>query len=246
MELPNIIGMKFQSESEIWYEHGHTALPALIVILSKHSPICDSCPDSIIQLLFRWAGNSGLGLVIALVLRFHGSVTVLMSYCFGFHIPWFSYCFDELVMAMWFVFIAIVEASSITQSVTQTWIITCIARFWTITPTHKKYPQPTYGLDPEKHINAKSQFWQAANPFNMKHGALLHGYKVLVNSWLSTILKVCHDNSVTGHFGRDKVLIDAMLSCTVNMENRWSGFQQILTSAKQLTMFFTLKIFLDI
>jgi len=73
--------------------------------------------------------------------------------------------------------------------------------FYTV--TQHKYPQWIYDLPP-----GKSQFRQTAKPHRAERGLLYHGKKeVLIKSRMPNILKVCHDNPVSGgHFGRDKTV----------------------------------------
>ena len=69
-----------------------------------------------------------------------------------------------------------------------------------------KYPGEIYKLPPEKRVNAKSQFRQTVKPYTLKDGVLMHTEKqVLRKNGVDEVLKMCHDNPVTGaHFGRDK------------------------------------------
>ncbi|KAI6649016.1 hypothetical protein LOD99_6899 [Oopsacas minuta] len=69
-----------------------------------------------------------------------------------------------------------------------------------------KYPGEIYKLPAEKRVNAKSQFRQTVKPYTLKDGVLMHAEKqVLRKSGVDAVLKMCHDNPVTGgHFGRDK------------------------------------------
>jgi len=51
-------------------------------------------------------------------------------------------------------------------------------------------------------------FRQTAKPYHAERAILYHGEKeVLTKSRMPNVLKVCHENPVSGgHFGRDKTL----------------------------------------
>ncbi|KAI6648632.1 hypothetical protein LOD99_7989 [Oopsacas minuta] len=69
-----------------------------------------------------------------------------------------------------------------------------------------KYQGKIYKLPAEKRVNAKSQFRQTVKPYTLKDGVLMHAEKqVSRKSGVGAVLKMCHDNPVTGgNFGRDK------------------------------------------